>query len=260
MQLGRHVTFATFPGSEHEEQECIVGVQTALVSGQIGAVLIEPILGRGGCVVPPPLFLRRVRDLCDKAGALLVVDEVWTGLGRSGSMLMSVSQGVLADIVCLGKGLGGGLPISACIGSAKVMASWGDHGGATIHTATHFGNPLACASALATLDRVEQDNLASRARNLGDDFMELLKAQLGRLNVGVRGRGMMVGLALPTAEHARRLMRGLLTRGWLVLTGGIAGDIITLTPPLTIEWRILKAFSAAVKEELLTADALSDSS
>jgi 4-aminobutyrate aminotransferase/(S)-3-amino-2-methylpropionate transaminase len=250
-QLGRHVTFAPFPASEAQENECTIGMQNALVSGQIGAVLIEPILGRGGCVVPPPLFLRRVRDLCDRAGALLVVDEIWTGLGRSGSMLMSVSQGVLADVICIGKALGGGLPISACIGSAKVMAPWGEYGGATLHTATHFGNPLACATARATLERIETDGLASRAHKVGEDLIELLEQRLGKLeNVKVQGRGLMVGIDVGEATRAQHVMRALLERGWIVLTGGARGNVITLTPPLTIEWRILKAFVSALEESL----------
>src|SRR4029078_13263691 len=100
-QLGRHVTFAPFPSNEAEADDAIIHAQNALISGRIGAVLIEPILGRGGCVVPPPLFLRRVRDLCNRFGALLICDEIWTGLGRSGSMLMSVSQGVLRERLSL---------------------------------------------------------------------------------------------------------------------------------------------------------------
>jgi acetylornithine/succinyldiaminopimelate/putrescine aminotransferase len=222
-------------------------MQNALVSGQVGAVLIEPILGRGGCVVPPPRFLRQVRDLCDRMGALLIVDEIWTGLGRSGSMLMSLSQGVLADIVCLGKGLGGGLGISACIGSAKVMAPWGERGGATIHTATHFGNPLACATALETLRVIEGEGLADRARKLGEDFIELLRE---RTALPVRGRGLMVGIDLDTADRAQQTMRNLLDRGWIVLTGGSRGSTLTLTPPLVIEWHLLKAFAGALEESL----------
>ncbi len=251
-QLGRHVTFAPYPATEDEANECMIHMQNALISGQIGAVLIEPILGRGGCVVPPPLFLRRVRDLCDRAGALLVVDEIWTGLGRSGSMLMSVSQGVLADVVCLGKALGGGLPISACIGSAKVMAPWGEHGGATIHTATHFGNPLACATALATLARIRDGALADHARRTGDDCIELLQKRFeGDARVrAIRGRGLMIGIQTDGAPRALSAMRALLERGWIVLTGGVAGDVITLTPPLEIELRVLKKFGDALAESL----------
>lgn len=254
-QLGRHVTFAPFPAREEDEKDATIALQNALVSGEVGAVLVEPILGRGGCVVPPPLFLRRVRDLCDKAGALLVVDEIWTGLGRSGSMLLSVSQGVLADVVCLGKGLGGGLPISACVGSAKVMAPWGAHGGATLHTATHFGNPLACATALAALGRVEELGLADRSRRVGEDFLELLRARFaGNPRVReVRGRGLMIGVKLDSQARALGAMRALLERGYIVLTGGAGGDTLTLTPPLRIEMAALEGFAEALRETLARA-------
>ena len=252
-QLGRHVTFAPFPTGEADVEDCFIHIQNALVSGQIGAVLVEPLLGRGGCVVPPPLFLRRLRDLCDRAGALLVADEIWTGLGRSGSMLMSVSQGVLADVVCVGKGLGGGLPISACIGSAKVMAPWGERGGSSIHTATHFGFPLACATALATLGKIRDEGIADRARRVGDDFIELLRGKLRSPRVReVRGRGLMVGVELTGgAADALAASRALLERGWIVLTGGVRGDVITLTPPLTIGNELLGAFANAAAEALL---------
>jgi len=244
-QLGRHVTFAPFPSNEAEADDAIIHAQNALISGRIGAILIEPILGRGGCVVPPPLFLRRVRDLCDRFGALLICDEIWTGLGRSGSMLMSVSQGVLADIVCLGKALGGGLPISACIGSAKVMAPWGARGGSTLHTATHFGNPLACATAIATLDAIQNGALADKSRRSGDDLLELLQEKTkGDARVKeVRGRGLMIGIQLDSQERALAAMRALLERGWIVLTGAPKGDVITLTPPLIIDPRVLEAFA-----------------
>jgi 4-aminobutyrate aminotransferase / (S)-3-amino-2-methylpropionate transaminase / 5-aminovalerate transaminase len=252
-QLGRHVTFAPYPQTEGEGEDALIHMQNALITGQIGAVLIEPILGRGGCVVPPPLFLRRVRDLCDRFGALLVCDEIWTGLGRSGSMLMSVSQGVLADIVCVGKALGGGLPVSACIGSAKVMAPWGSKGGATLHTATHFGNPFGCAAALATLSKIRDGGLADRARRVGDDFIELLQTKFANDSrvVAVRGRGLMVGVQFDGAGRALGTMRALLERGWIVLTGGTSGDALTLTPPLTIEPRVLAAFADALASSIV---------
>jgi 4-aminobutyrate aminotransferase-like enzyme len=247
-QLGRHVTFAPYPQTEVEADDTMIHVQNALISGQVGAVLIEPMLGRGGCVLPPPLFLRRLRDMCDRFGALLVCDEIWTGLGRSGSMLMSVSQGVLADVVTIGKALGGGLPISACIGSAKIMAPWGAKGGTTIHTATHFGNPLACSAALATLTKIRDEGLADRARRVGEDFIELLEKKLeGDVRVrAVRGRGLMVGVQFDGTGRALGTMRALLERGWIVLTGGPQGDAITLTPPLTIDERVLAAFADAL--------------
>src|SRR5439155_983170 len=124
-------------------------------------------------------------------------DEIWTGLGRSGAWLASVDAGVEPDLVCLGKGLGGGLPISACLGTERVMAAWGKHGGATLHTATHFGSPLACAAALATLDALAAGRLPQRARKVGARWIRLMRDRLSRLGVcEVRGRGLMVGVAL----------------------------------------------------------------
>ncbi|MBV9949718.1 MAG: aspartate aminotransferase family protein, partial [Myxococcales bacterium] len=149
-QLGTHVTFAPYPAGEGSLAASLAAVRRALDRGDVGAVLVEPLLGRGGCVVPPPSFLPELRSACDQAGALLVCDEVWTALGRTGDWLASVAAGVVPDVVCLGKGLGSGLPISACIASAEAMAPWGARGGATLHTATHFGSPIACAAALAT--------------------------------------------------------------------------------------------------------------
>ncbi|MGH7436167.1 MAG: aminotransferase class III-fold pyridoxal phosphate-dependent enzyme, partial [Polyangiaceae bacterium] len=162
-QLGDHVRFAPFPGDASSLAASLAAVERYLAGGGVGAVLVEPILGRGGCVVPPAGFLGGLRAACDRAEALLVCDEIWTGLGRSGAWLASLAGGVTPDIVCLGKGLGGGLPVSACVGAARVMSAWGAHGGSTIHTGTHFGAPLACAAALATLDVLEERGLPERA-------------------------------------------------------------------------------------------------
>ncbi|HLK38374.1 MAG TPA: aminotransferase class III-fold pyridoxal phosphate-dependent enzyme, partial [Polyangiaceae bacterium] len=187
-QLNPHVRFVPYPSHEASLEATMAAVEAALDPGDVGAVLVEPILGRGGCVVPPPAFLRNLRVACDRAGALLVCDEVWTGLGRAGSWLASVDQGVLPDVLCLGKGLGSGLPVSACVGSERATAAWGAHGGATIHTATHFGAPLACAAALATLDALEARSLPARARDAGTDWMpRLVERTAGRGVTAVRG-------------------------------------------------------------------------
>jgi 4-aminobutyrate aminotransferase/(S)-3-amino-2-methylpropionate transaminase len=246
-QLNAHVTFAPYPGAGPDASlgASMVVLRRALARGDVGAVLVEPILGRGGCVVPPPGFLAALREECDRARALLVCDEVWTGLGRSGAMLASADQGVTADVVCLGKGLGGGVPISACLGSAGAMAGWGVHGGTTIHTATHFGAPPACAAALATLDTIEREDLPRRAREVGGRWMEALRARTFRRGVReVRGRGLMVGVALEGGgRRALVVARRLLARGWIVLTGGAAGDTLTLTPPLDVDEALLEAFA-----------------
>jgi len=251
-QLNARVTFAPYPHDEASLAASLEAVRGALARGDVGAVLVEPVLGRGGCVVPPASFLPALRAACGEAGALLVADEVWTGLGRSGAWLASVDAGVVPDVVCLGKGLGAGLPISACIGSEAAMRAWGAHGGSTIHTATHFGAPLACAAAVAALDALEEGALAERARAVGERWMRRLVARtVGRGVAQVRGRGLMVGVALEGgAGRALTVMRRLLERGWIVLTGGASGDVLTMTPPLDVAEHLLDAFADALADSL----------
>jgi 4-aminobutyrate aminotransferase/(S)-3-amino-2-methylpropionate transaminase len=251
-QLNQHVVFAPYPDGSLDATR--TSVMHALAQGDIGAILVEPVLGRGGCVVPPAGFLPWLRGACDSAGALLVCDEIWTGLGRSGAWLASVDAAVVPDVVCLGKGLGGGLPVSACVGSARVMEAWGEHGGATIHTATHFGSPPVCAAALATLDALERRGLPARAREAGERWMASLQRATRAKGVrAVRGRGLMVGVVLEGGgARALAVTRALLARGWIVLTGGAAGDALTLTPPLDVDDGLLDAFAGALAGALAT--------
>jgi 4-aminobutyrate aminotransferase / (S)-3-amino-2-methylpropionate transaminase / 5-aminovalerate transaminase len=251
-QLNPHVTFAPYPNGGATLEATMTVVAGALAGAEVGAVLVEPILGRGGCIVPAQGFLGSLRAACDRAGALLIADEVWTGLGRSGAWLASVDEGVLADVVCLGKGLGAGIPISACVGSERVMAAWESHGGATLHTATHFGSPPACAAAAATLDGLANGRFPERARELGEQWLaELSSCAKGRGVSDVRGRGLMIGVAVEGgAGRALAVSRRLLEAGWIVLTGGAHGDVLTLTPPLNIAPRLLSAFAGALVRAL----------
>lgn len=235
-QLGDHVTFVPYPSSVADLDASLTAVRAALKTGTVGAVLVEPLLGRGGCIDPPTSFLGALRSLTYEADALLVADEIWTGMGRSGAMLACDHVGVVPDLVCLGKGLGGGVPISACIGRASVMEAWGAHGGATIHTGTHFGSPPACAAALAVIEAV-RGGLVDRAAEVGDRLRDDLAKVLP-----ARGRGLMIGLGFPSGREALAKARDLLTKGFIVLTGGVKGDVITLSPPLTIEPELLSAF------------------
>jgi 4-aminobutyrate aminotransferase/(S)-3-amino-2-methylpropionate transaminase len=254
-QLGVPVTFVPYPsrrdprGEEVALRETCDAIRVALQPGDVGAFLVEPLLGRGGCVEPPPEFLPALRGLADAAGALLVLDEVWTGMGRTGTMLGSSGSGVLPDVICLGKGLGGGTPISACVGRARVMQAWAAFGGGTIHTGTHFGSPPACAAVLETIQALEA-GLVERSQRVGAAFAcELERAALARFEVC--GRGMMVGVVLRDASEALAVARGLLRRGFIVLTGGTRGDTLTLSPPLTIATELLSAFVPALTSALL---------
>jgi len=250
-QLGSFVRFAPYPAHADDLDRTLTAVRAELAGGRCGAVLVEPILGRGGCVVPPAGFLPALRAECDRHGALLIADEIWTGLGRSGAWLASTAAGVVPDVLCLGKGLGGGLPVSACVGREEVMRSWGARGGRTIHTATHFGAPTGAVAALATLHQLHRERLVVRSERVGERWRDRLTKAVGGKIREIRGRGLMVGIALEGgAPSALSVTRALLARGYIVLTGGIGGDVLTLTPPLNIDEHLLGGFVEALADVL----------
>jgi 4-aminobutyrate aminotransferase-like enzyme len=207
-----------------------------------GAVIVEPIQGRGGIVVPPDNFLHQLREFCDEHGLLLIFDEIYTGFCRTGRWFACEHWGVVPDVVCVGKAMAGGFPMSACIGRADVMDSWPESQGEAIHTSTFLGNPLGCAAALAAIGEMKRLKLDARSRELGDWLMPRL-ARLGK----VRGKGLMLGLevgnAVPLAEE-------LLQRGILALPEGNHSEILGLTPPLVISKRQLDHCVVALTELL----------
>lgn len=209
---------------------------SALDDGGIGAVIVEPIQGRGGIVEPPPGWLAGLRRLCDTRGALLIADEIFTGWGRTGDWFACDAEGVAPDILCIGKAMGGGFPISACAARPHIMAAWGESRGEALHTSTFLGSPLGCAAALATIAEMEARDLPGRARAVGGYFKDRLReraaAHPDRVRA-VRGRGLMLGLHLASAALALRLVYDLLARGLIVLPAG-AGDVLEFVPPLTI--------------------------
>ena len=251
-QLNPHVTFAAYPRDAAQLEASMQQVLAAVGRGDVGAVLVEPIQGRGGVVLPADGFLARLRAACDASGALLIADEIWTGLGRSGHVFASVAAAVVPDLICVGKGLGGGVPISACIGSKEAMAAWGAHGGEILHTGTHFGSPPACLAALAVLGALESGAVIQRARDVGASWTQVLRASTSELGVReVRGGGLMVGVEVEGgSSRALAVMRKLLGAGFIALTGGHDGATLTLTPPLTIAEPLLVAFATALVEAL----------
>jgi len=248
-QLNQAQWFAPYPGIRGATEEASLAfAEEVLEREAIGAVLVEPLLGRGGCVVPPATFLPSLLELAHRHGALLVADEIWTGMGRAGAFVRCVADGLEPDILCLGKGLGGGLPISACIAPARIMEGWVRHG-EVVHTSTHAGAPLACAAALATIAELQDGGHIERSAALGDELRAKLIIELetfGDRVRDVRGRGMMIGLELTDAALAQRLVAGLLDRGYLAITGGLDGATLTLTPALTIERERLLGLVEAV--------------
>ncbi|MBX3729754.1 MAG: ornithine--oxo-acid transaminase [Candidatus Sumerlaeia bacterium] len=194
------------------------------------AVLIEPIQGEGGIVIPPAGYLPRIRQLCDEQRVVLVLDEIQTGLGRTGKFFAEEHEGIVSDITLIGKALSGGVyPISAVLSNKEVLGvfSPGDHG------STYGGNPLACAVARAALKVLVDERLVENAAVLGPYFMEQLRA-IGSPHVKeVRGRGLMIGVELhPEARGARRFCEALMRRG--ILCKETHMYIIRFAPPLVI--------------------------
>jgi 4-aminobutyrate aminotransferase-like enzyme len=215
----------------------------------VGAVLVEPIQGRGGVMVPPPNFMKELRAFCDETKTLLIADEVFTGFGRTGFWFASQKSDVIPDIMCLGKGMGAGFPISACIASARVMYSWGASTGDAIHTSTFLGHPLGCAVALAVIREIEEKKFVERSREMGDLFKkELYKLKERYSFIGdVRGSGLMIGIEFnepsygaktkkpaPGTERARRFVGDCLKRGIVLLGSGPDHNVVSVTPPFVI--------------------------
>jgi len=205
---------------------------------------VEPIQGRAGVRIPPRGFLAGLVRLVREAGALVIFDEIFTGLGRTGSLFACLDEGVLPDLLCLGKGLGGGLPLSACLGPPEVMDAWPPSGGEAIHTSTFLGHPLACAAGLALLAELERGGLVDRSRELGLELLKGLSQGLADVPevAEVRGRGLFLGIELadpetkaPLSGAAVALAEEVLRHGILILPAGRAGHILELSPPLTLE-------------------------
>jgi acetylornithine/N-succinyldiaminopimelate aminotransferase len=215
------------------------GALAAAVGPDTAAVFLEPTLGEGGVVPAPPGYLAAARDACDQAGALLVLDEIQSGIGRTGEWFACQREGVRPDVLTLAKGLGGGLPIGACIGLGPCGAGLarGEHG------STFGGNPVACAAALAVLDTIERDGLLDHVTKVGAEFAAGLAGVSHPLVTGVRGSGLWLALALsgpsaPAVEAAAR------QAGFLV--NAVQPDAVRIAPPLILSAAQAASFTAAL--------------
>lgn len=246
------VAFAPFPDPVRHGAEAgrraLAEVERILAEGapngdSIGAVLVEPVQGRAGVRVAPDGFMARLSTLAREAGALVVADEVFTGMGRCGAFTASERVGLEPDLVCLGKALGGGLPLSACVGPRRVMDAWPESGGEAIHTSTFLGHPLACAAGLAVLDAMEAEGVVERVRRVGSRLVTSLRTALKSTEgvADVRGLGLMIGIELARGDGAdpvpgagARAAEAALTEGVLVLPAGEHGHVLELTPPVDL--------------------------
>ncbi len=203
----------------------------------VGCVVVEPVQGRGGERVPPPGFLRDLRALCDREGLLLIADEIYTGFGRTGRLFACEHEDVVPDLLCVGKGLSSGMPISACLGRDEVMAAWPASEGEARHTWTFLGHPAGCAAALASLEVLDEEGLVERSATIGARALESLRAKTrGLASVReVRGLGLMIGIACREGETAVSACREALHRGVILLPSGDDGSVLSITPPLVID-------------------------
>jgi 4-aminobutyrate aminotransferase/(S)-3-amino-2-methylpropionate transaminase len=214
-------------------------VETQIGAANVAALLIEPIQGEGGFVVPADGFLPALAEWCRNAGAVFIADEVQTGFCRTGDWFASDHEGVVPDLVTMAKGIAGGLPLAAVTGRAELMDA--------VHTGglggTYGGNPLACAAALATIETMREQDLAGAARAIGDTMLPRLRALQERFPAigDVRGRGAMIAVEIirpgtldPDAELTARVARACHAEGVVVLTAGTYGNVLRFLPPLVI--------------------------
>jgi len=226
----------------------------------VGAILVEPVQARGGIRIPHPDFLPLLRRVATEHGALLILDEIYTGFGRTGRWFACEHTGVIPDLICLGKALTGGFPLSACVGRAELMDAWPPSQGEAIHTSTFLGHPVGCAMALAQIAELQRRRLPERSARLGTfllDGLRLLPRDLGRLLIQVRGIGLMAGIELqtsngrPAALESITAVKRLLSRGLIVLPEGEHGEVIGFTPPLTLTRADLQRTLQTVHEVLV---------
>lgn len=219
------------------ELEFLLLSQTA--PQETAAIVVEPVLGEGGYVVPPPGFLKGLRQLCDQHNMLLIIDEVQSGFGRTGRFFALEHEGVSPDILVMAKGLASGLPMSGIAAPLSLMRQWtpGTHGG------TYGGNAVAAAAATATIQVICEEGLAANAAARGEQLMDGLAEMQARFPcIGdVRGRGLMVGVEFtlpggrrPDSPLAKRIQKACLTRNLLLLTCGTFGNVIRWIPPLVV--------------------------
>ncbi len=227
-----------------------------LPPSEVAAVLVEPIQGEGGYIVPPDGFLAGLRALCDRHGILLIFDEVQCGVGRTGRMFAAEHWGVVPDITTLAKGLGSGLPIGLVVAKAGVMQKWarGSHGN------TYGGNPICCAAALATLDLVGRE-YAKNAAEVGEHFIHRLRELQARHEVigQVRGRGLMIGMELvndreskgPARELCEAVVDGAFYNGLILLSCGVS--TVRFMPPLSVSREEVDEAMGLLEQSLVEA-------
>ncbi len=256
--------FMDFPITEEDADIVITKIESIVNREQsIGAIVIEPIQGRGGVRIPPEGFLQGLSDLSKSTGLVLIFDEIFTGLGRSGVIFEAEKVGIVPDLVCLGKALGGGMPLSACLGSREVMEAWPESEGEAIHTSTFLGHPLSCAAGISFLDVLKSESLVSQAIHKGQYLLNSLQESLrdSQYVCEVRGRGLLIGIEFHHEASSspkgmgNRVARLALREGLILLPAGNHGEILELAPAATITRKQMD-FAVRCLSDILLRDQL----
>jgi 4-aminobutyrate aminotransferase-like enzyme len=228
-------------------------IEKTLKMREIGAILVEPVQGRGGEIIPPLDFLRMLRAVCDTHKILLVLDEIYTGFNRTGALFACEHFGVVPDLICLGKGLTSGFPLSACVGRSDIMDAWPESTGESLHTSTFLGNPVGCAMALTSLAEHEKPELAALVRERGRVLKRALREVRSPHIVEVRGIGLLVGLELDLDGAAvSELVKRALRDGLILLQSGPAGNVLAFTPPFAISDEEIAFVTGRLQEYLMS--------
>ena len=218
------------PGFKHVEFNDLEGLAQG-ITDMTCAVMLEPIQGEGGVRFPSPEYLRGVREICDDHGLLLILDEVQTGMGRTGRLFAYEHYGIVPDIMTLSKGLGGGVPIGAMLATHKIASAFQPGS----HASTFGGNPLVCAAAIATVETlIEDDYILDQCRRMGEYLMNALgelQREYGNLVTNIRGLGLFVGMEL--ASECTPIVTACMNRG--ILINCTAGNVLRFTPPLIVQ-------------------------
>ena len=254
-QLTPFAHLANYPQVSNEHPRSVIDasiyeleeifLKAAKSNHPIGGIILEPIQGRAGIILPPHGWLKAVREWANHRHVVMIVDEIMTGFGRTGTRFAVDREQVVPDLLCVGKALSGILPFSACIGREETMRGWPWSNGEALHTSTFLGNPLGCVSALASLEAIERRELAHRANRLGHDVMTEIECwkKTTPLIREVRGQGLMIGIELEGNSDMSigfEVTKQALQRGVILLPTGDRGNVVSLTPPLVIGGRQLQ--------------------
>ncbi|WP_339179315.1 aspartate aminotransferase family protein [Oceanobacillus sp. FSL W7-1293] len=224
---------------------------------EVACMIVEPVLGEGGYVIPPKSWLKKMREICDRHGILLIFDEVQTGFGRTGNWFAAQTFDVTPDIMAVAKGIAAGMPLGVTIASKELMDQWPMGS----HATTFGGNPIACAAARASIEVIKEEKLLENARTVGDYALNQLIQLKDKFSIihDVRGVGLMIGIALkdaetgePDGEAVMNVLNSCLEKGVLFYLCGNAGEIIRMIPPLTVTKAQVDE-GIKVLEEALTA-------